>query len=55
MTETGAVSQERYDDVMAGHRGPGSVGRVAEGIEVKILPLDDDRPTGEGEILVKHR
>jgi acyl-CoA synthetase (AMP-forming)/AMP-acid ligase II len=53
MTETGAVAQERYDDVMAGRRGPGSVGRIAEGIEVKILPLDDDRPVGEGEILVK--
>ncbi len=53
MTETGAVAQERYDDVMAGRRGPGSVGRIAEGIEVKILPLDDDRPAGEGEILVK--
>ena len=30
MTEVGAVSQERYDDVVAGRRGPGSVGRIAE-------------------------
>ena len=53
MTELGAVAQERYDDVVAGRRGPGSVGRLASGVEVRILPLDDDRPAGEGEILVR--
>jgi long-chain acyl-CoA synthetase len=53
MSETGAVAQERYDDVLAGRRGPGSVGRLAEGVEVKIRPLDGDRPEGEGELLVR--
>ncbi len=38
---------------MAGRRGPGSVGRIAAGVEVKIRHLDDDRPSGEGEILVR--
>ena len=52
-TELGAVAQERYDDVVAGRRGSGSVGRVAAGVEVKIRHLDDDRPIGEGEILVR--
>jgi acyl-CoA synthetase (AMP-forming)/AMP-acid ligase II len=53
MTEIGAVAQERLDDVLAGRRGPGSVGRLAAGVEVRIRPLDDDRPPGEGEILVR--
>jgi long-chain acyl-CoA synthetase len=53
MTEVGAVAQERYDDVIAGRRGPGSVGRLAEGVEVQIRHLDDDRPHGEGEIFVR--
>jgi long-chain acyl-CoA synthetase len=53
MSETGAVAQERYDDVVAGRRGPGSVGRIAKGVDVLIRPLDGDRPEGEGEILVK--
>jgi acyl-CoA synthetase (AMP-forming)/AMP-acid ligase II len=53
MSEVGAVAQERYDDVVAGRRGPGSVGRLAAGVEVEIRPLDDDRPAGEGEILVR--
>jgi acyl-CoA synthetase (AMP-forming)/AMP-acid ligase II len=53
MTEVGAVAQERYDDVTAGRRGPGSVGRLAAGVEVRIRELDDDRPGTEGEILVK--
>jgi acyl-CoA synthetase (AMP-forming)/AMP-acid ligase II len=53
MSEVGAVSQERYDDVTAGRRGPGSVGRLADGVEVRIRPLDGDRPEGEGEILVR--
>ena len=53
MTEVGAVAQERLEDVVAGRRGPGSVGRLAAGVEVRILHLDDDRPVGEGEILVR--
>jgi acyl-CoA synthetase (AMP-forming)/AMP-acid ligase II len=54
MTEVGTVSQERLEDVQAGRRGPGSVGRLANGVELKIRPLDDgDRPAGEGEILVR--
>lgn len=53
MTETGGVSTERYDDVVAGRRGPGSVGRIADGVDVRIRRLDDDRPDGEGEILVR--
>jgi acyl-CoA synthetase (AMP-forming)/AMP-acid ligase II len=52
-TEVGAVAQERLDDVLAGRRGPGSVGRLAAGVEVRIRRLDDDRPDGEGEILVR--
>ena len=53
MTEVGAVAQERYDDVVAGRRGPGSVGRLAAGVEVRIRHLDEDRPAGEGEILIR--
>jgi acyl-CoA synthetase (AMP-forming)/AMP-acid ligase II len=53
MSEVGAVAQERYGDVVAGRRGPGSVGRIAAGVEVRIRHLDDDRPPGEGEILVR--
>lgn len=53
MSEVGAVAQERYDDVVAGRRGPGSVGRLAEGVEVRFRYLDEDRPEGEGEILVR--
>ena len=53
LSEVGAVATERYDDVVAGRRGPGSVGRIAAGVEVRIRHLDDDRPSGEGEILVR--
>jgi acyl-CoA synthetase (AMP-forming)/AMP-acid ligase II len=53
MTEVGTISQERLEDVRAGRRGPGSVGRLATGVELRIRPLDDDRPAGEGEILVR--
>ncbi len=55
MTEVGAVAQERLDDVVAGRRGPGSVGRIASGVDVRFRRLDDDRPEGEGEILVRTR
>lgn len=54
MTEVGTVSQERLDDVRAGRRGPGSVGRLTDGVELRIRALErSDRPDGEGEILVK--
>ena len=53
LTEVGAISTERLDDVLAGRRGPGSVGRLAAGVELRIRHLDDDRPVGEGEILVR--
>jgi len=52
-TEVGAVATERLDDVLAGRRGPGSVGRLSRGVEVQIRHIDDDRPEGEGEILVR--
>jgi long-chain acyl-CoA synthetase len=52
-TEVGAVATERLDDVLAGRRGPGSVGRLSKGVEVRIRHIDDDRPEGEGEILVR--
>lgn len=54
-TEIGVVSQERLDDVRAGRRGAASVGRLADGVEVRIRPLDADRPPGEGEILARTR
>jgi long-chain acyl-CoA synthetase len=62
MSEVGAVAQERYDDVVAGRRGPGSVGRLAAGVEVRFRDgdgdgdCDGDRATGSpnaGEILVR--
>jgi long-chain acyl-CoA synthetase len=56
MTEIGVVAQERLEDVLDGRRGPGSVGRLATGVEVRIRPLEDsDRPEGEGEILARSR
>ena len=54
-TEIGVVSQERLEDVLAGRRGPGSVGRLADGVEVRIRAIDSDRPDGEGEILARTR
>lgn len=55
-TEIGVVSQERLDDVLAGRRGPGSVGRLADGVEIQIRPLaEQDRPEGEGEIFARTR
>jgi long-chain acyl-CoA synthetase len=54
MTEVGTVAQERLEDVLAGRRGPGSVGRPASGVEVKIRPIGGDEIVdGEGEILVR--
>ncbi|HUF98454.1 MAG TPA: fatty acid--CoA ligase family protein, partial [Ilumatobacter sp.] len=49
---TGAIAFERYEDVKAGRRPPLSVGRVADGVEVRIVGEGDvDLPFGEvGEI-----
>ncbi len=55
LTEVGTVSQERYEDVMAGRRPPGSVGRLARGVAVRIVGRTGlDLEEGEtGEILVR--
>ena len=52
-TEGGITALERYEDAVAGRRGPGSVGRVPEGCPVRIVdPEGADVGTGaEGEIL----
>jgi len=55
---TGAIAFERYDDVKAGRRPPLSVGRVADGVEVRIVGEIDGAPAdmsyGEvGEIWVR--
>lgn len=49
---TGAIAFERYDDVKAGRRPPLSVGRLADGVEVRIVGEGDvELPFGEvGEI-----
>jgi len=51
----GAIAFERPDDVKAGRRPPGTVGRVAPGVEVAILgPADERLPVGEiGEIAAR--
>lgn len=36
-TEGSVTALERYDDVVAGRRGPGSVGRVTDGTEIRIV------------------
>jgi long-chain acyl-CoA synthetase len=55
MTEVGTIAQERLDDVRAGRRPPGSVGRVAAGVEVRILDEEGRElpPGAEGEIAVR--
>ncbi len=52
-TEGGITALERYEDALAGRRGPGSVGRLPEGCPVRIVDADghDVPPGGEGEIL----
>jgi len=52
-TEGGITALERYDDAVAGRRGPGSVGRVPEGCPLRIVDEGgrDVPPGGEGEIL----
>src|SRR5581483_9781204 len=52
-TEGGVTALERYDDAVAGRRGPGSVGRVPDGSEVRIVDSSGaEVPVGsEGEIV----
>lgn len=54
MTETGPLAQERLEDVQAGRRGPGSVGRPATGVKLRIcLPNGEEAPAGvDGEVVV---
>jgi long-chain acyl-CoA synthetase len=54
-TEGGVTALERYDDVMAGLRGPGSVGRISADSTWRIVNDDgqDAGPGEEGEILGK--
>ena len=52
-TEGGVTALERYDDAVAGRRGPGSVGRVPDGCPVRIVDASgaDVAAGSEGEIL----
>jgi acyl-CoA synthetase (AMP-forming)/AMP-acid ligase II len=52
-TEGGITALERYEDALAGRRGPGSVGRVPDGCPLRIVGPDgtDVAPGEEGEIL----
>jgi acyl-CoA synthetase (AMP-forming)/AMP-acid ligase II len=56
-TEGGVTALERYDDVTAGRRGTGSVGRVTADSNWRIVRDDgaDAAPGEEGEILGKPR
>jgi acyl-CoA synthetase (AMP-forming)/AMP-acid ligase II len=56
MTEAGSIATERFEDVTAGRRGPGSVGRLSKGVEVVIRDRESRAAcvTGEdGEIFVR--
>jgi len=56
MTEVGSIAQERFEDVMAERRGPGSVGRIAKGVEIRIREPEggpDVSPGEDGEIYVR--
>lgn len=52
-TEGGVTALERYEDVVAGRRGPGSVGRVPSNMPFRIVDSDcnDVSPGGEGELV----
>jgi acyl-CoA synthetase (AMP-forming)/AMP-acid ligase II len=54
-TEGGVTALERYEDVIAGRRGPGSVGRITPESRWRIVDLSgQDVPVGvDGEILGK--
>ena len=52
----GGVAIESVQDVLAGRRRPGSVGRPLPGVEVRIVAGDGDAPAAEeGEIWVRTR
>jgi long-chain acyl-CoA synthetase len=52
-TEGGVTALERYDDALAGYRGPGSVGRVPANMPFRIVDANgDDVAEGrEGELI----
>jgi acyl-CoA synthetase (AMP-forming)/AMP-acid ligase II len=52
---SGAIAFERYQDVIQGRRPPGTVGRVAPGVEVRIVAPDgrDCGPGQAGEIVAR--
>jgi acyl-CoA synthetase (AMP-forming)/AMP-acid ligase II len=52
-TEGGLTALERYEDALAGRRGPGSVGRLPDGCPLRIVGPDgsDVAPGEEGELL----
>jgi acyl-CoA synthetase (AMP-forming)/AMP-acid ligase II len=56
-TEGTITALERYDDVIAGRRGPGSVGRIPEGMPHRIVDSDgkDVAPGEKGELLGRWR
>lgn len=46
-SEAGLISLETYEDAVAGRRGPGSVGRLVPGVELRIVD-DDGREVPDG-------
>jgi acyl-CoA synthetase (AMP-forming)/AMP-acid ligase II len=54
LTEVGTVASERFDDVIAGLRQPNSVGRIADGVRVRIVDMrgNDVADDVDGEIVV---
>jgi long-chain acyl-CoA synthetase len=51
---TGAIAFERYEDVVAGHRPASSVGRIAPGVDVRLMNGDVEVASGEvGEIMAR--
>ncbi|MGE0881282.1 MAG: class I adenylate-forming enzyme family protein [Acidimicrobiia bacterium] len=47
-SEAGLIALENYEDAMAGRRGPGSVGRLVPGVELRIVD-DDGRDVADGD------
>jgi acyl-CoA synthetase (AMP-forming)/AMP-acid ligase II len=56
-TEGTITALEHYDDVIAGRRGPGSVGRIPDGMAHRIVDADgkDVAPGEQGELLGRWR